>query len=79
MKKRILPYKKMIEAIDNLVDNDWGFDMIDGHFRFDRKTTEAIDIPYKQSEAKEMATVLGRIYMIAHCVHCKACTPNLEF
>ena len=59
-------YKAMVIDIDNLLESDWAFEMIDGKNLPGAK-------PFTQKEAKEMSKVLGQIYMIAHCVHCKAC------
>ena len=66
MKKKRLPYKKMIEAIDEIVNNAWGFEMIDCH----------VDTKFTQKEAQEMSKALGRIYKISHCLYC-CCFPNL--
>lgn len=59
---RKLNYKKMLEEIDALVNNDWGFD-IDCHSLPHSK-------PFTQAEAKEMARVLMKIYTISHGIDC---------
>jgi hypothetical protein len=63
-------YKKMIEAIDEIVSTDWGYsvtdDMIDA-------STGKIRKPFTPEQAQEMSDAIGRIYMIAHAVHCTAC------
>ena len=74
-KNRRLPYKKMIEAIDKLVDNDWGFEMIDLKHDLHSKKKNAY-LPFTQEEAIEMSEALGKIYQIAHCVHC-CCYPKV--
>lgn len=65
----------MIEAIDNLVNNDWGFEMID--LKIDLRDLEHIKYhKFTQKEAEEMSKVLGKIYQISHCVHC-VCYPKI--
>ena len=58
-------YKKMLEDIDALVNNDWGYDI------------ESHALPpshdFTQAEAIQMAEVIGQVYTIAHAVHCAAC------
>jgi len=61
-----LDYKKMLEDILKLVDNDWAFDM-------SCKTLEGSK-PYTQKEAHEMALCIGTVYSIAHCTYCEACS-----
>ena len=63
MKK--LDYKKMIKDILFLVRTDFAFSMDLKQLPFSP--------PYTQEEAKEMAHIIGRIYLIAHCDTCKAC------
>ncbi len=55
----------MISDIDKLLQSDWAFDVIDCKSFPDSK--------FSQKEAKEMSKVLGQIYSIAHCIHCKSC------
>ena len=63
MKK--LDYKKMVEDIDNLVETDFHAEM------------ELKQLPdskrYTQAEAKEMQHTIGKVYLISHCIHCRAC------
>jgi hypothetical protein len=61
-----LDTERMVLEINELVDNDWGFDMIDC------KNVPGAT-PYTQEESRQMAHVLGRIYSISHCVECGAC------
>ena len=67
MKEEILEldYEKMIKAIDNLVQTDFCFDI--------NCKSLPNSKPYTQEEAKEMASLLGRIYIISHQQHCNAC------
>ena len=61
-----LDYLKMLREIDKLVNNDWGFEMIDCKMMPKAK-------PFTQKEAKEMSQRLGQIYLISHCITCTAC------
>lgn len=65
MKK--LDHKKMIEAVDKILqeNNDFLFDMECKYLPKQK--------PYTQKEAKQMEDILGRIYMIAHCLYCEPC------
>lgn len=58
-------YYKMLKEISNLVETDFCFDM-------DCKTMPHSK-PFTQKEAKQMAMVIGQIYLIAHSIHCSAC------
>lgn len=60
-----LNYKKMVEDVDNIVESDFCFDMDCKLMPNSKK--------YTQREAKAMAEIIGRIYLIAHCVTCTAC------
>lgn len=57
-------YKKMVEDINKLVDNDWFAD-IDEH--------SIHNTPFTQVEALQMAEVLGQVFMISHAIYCGAC------
>ena len=59
-----LNHKQMLTEIDKLVNNCWGFDIQLKHFGSETFT---------EKEANEMANVLGKIYLISHCIHCEAC------
>lgn len=60
-----LNYKKMCEDIDKLVNNDWNYDM---------ECRRLVKPPkYTQKEIDKMVDVLGQVYLISHCIHCKAC------
>jgi len=58
-----LDFKKMIEDIVPLVENDFVAEMElkrhQGNFTI--------------QEAGNMSELLGQVYLIAHCLHCKAC------
>lgn len=61
--------EKMVKEIDSLVSSDWGYsvtdDMVDlqsGGYR-----------DFTQKQAREMSGVIGKVYMIAHAIHCNAC------
>ncbi len=66
MKK--LDYKKMVEIINDLVKNDFLFEM-------DCKAMKNSK-PYTQQEAGQMRDVLMKIYTIAHCYTCTACRTD---
>lgn len=61
-----LNHKKMLKEIDELVNNDFCFDM-------DCKQGLPDQRPFTQSEAKKMARIIGEVYRVAHCIHCEAC------
>jgi len=58
-------YKKMIEDVNKLVQTDFCFEM-------DCKLIPDSD-KYTQKEAEEMADLIGKVYMISHCISCQAC------
>jgi cytosine/adenosine deaminase-related metal-dependent hydrolase len=60
-----LDTERMVKEIANLVESDFCFD-IDARFASDEPK-------FTQEEAKQMAWLLGRVYSIAHCIHCTAC------
>lgn len=57
---------KMLEDINKLVDNDFIFSL------------ECKLLPnaekFTQKEAKTMMDILTSVYLISHCIHCKACS-----
>ena len=57
-----LDYKKMLEDICSLVENDWSFEM-----ELHRIPPEK---PFTQKEAREMEDCIGNVYLIAHGIHC---------
>jgi hypothetical protein len=65
-----LDYKKMVEDINKLAETDFCFDM-------ELKEMPNSE-PYTQQEAKRMSDLLGRIYLISHCIHCEACQRNYK-
>ena len=60
-----LDYKKMVEDIDDLVQTDFVFNMMDARF-------VPHVVKFTQQEAKDMAHLIGMIYSISHCTTCKA-------
>lgn len=57
-----LDYLQMLEDINNLVDTDFCMSMCDNS-----------NLQYTQEQSKKMAKIIGQVYSIAHCTHCKAC------
>ena len=57
-------HKRMLKAIDELVNNGLGFDVTS-------KTSEKPT--WTQEESEWMAETIGKVYSIAHCIHCRAC------
>jgi DNA mismatch repair ATPase MutL len=66
MNMKILNYKKMVDEIDDLVENDFVADM-------ECRAGLPNQRPFTQKEAKAMARLLSSIYSIAHCNTCEAC------
>jgi hypothetical protein len=65
LEENTLDYKAMVEDIDELVSNDWGFD-VDCLSMYPYQ-----EIPQKM--AWEMQKVLMKVYTISHCRACVAC------
>ena len=63
-----LDYKRMVGEIAELVETDFMFDM-------DCKNIPKSS-PITQEEAMEMVGILGKVYSIAHCIHCGACNKK---
>ncbi len=62
--RRRIDYKKMIEDILPMVEDDFMFE-VDCHGIHP-------EVPYTQEEASELAKRMLKIYMIAHQAHCTA-------
>jgi len=60
-----LNYLKMLKDIENKVEDDFVFNM-----NCKRMPNSK---PYTQKEAEQMADLLGSVYSISHCIHCRAC------
>lgn len=60
----------MLQDIDDLVQTDFCTEM---DMKLLPKSKE-----YTQKEAKEMANLLGKIYLISHAIHCKSCGKKYE-
>ena len=58
-----LDHYRMLEDICKLVETDFVEIM---SWKYSSKDTD-------NSDAKKMSSILGRIYLIAHCIHCYAC------
>lgn len=58
-------YLKMLGEIDSLVSTDFMFDM-------ECKSLPKSK-PFNQMEAKKMRDILGKVYLVAHAIHCEAC------
>ena len=64
-----LDYKKMIESIDKLVNTDFSEDMsYKANIRVDGKFNEI-----SQEDARDMANIIGQVYLISHAAHCRNC------
>ena len=59
-----LNYKKMIKDINDLVDTDFGAEM-------EMKELPKSK-PFTQKEAKKMARIIAKVYIISHQIYCKA-------
>ena len=59
---------KMLEEIDGLVSNDFVANM----------EMRLIDQPskYTRAESRKMSHLLAKVYSIAHCIHCEACSKK---
>jgi hypothetical protein len=60
-----LNHYKMLSEITDLVETDFCSEM---ELKTLPKSRE-----YTQEEATQMAQIIGRVYSIAHCIHCHAC------
>lgn len=54
----------MVRDIDNLVSSEF-CEEVSCKAGFDREIS--------QKEAKEMAEIIGKVYLISHCITCNAC------
>jgi len=59
-------YKKALEDILELVDNDFCAEM-------------EVTKDYTQDEAREMADIIKQVYSIAHCLYCETCRKNKNY
>lgn len=60
-------WKKMLEDINELVDNDFGFDL-----QFDEKE-------YSDKDIDMMRKIILSTYQISHCVYCKSCQNKYKY
>ncbi len=63
--KKTLNHALMLKDIDQLVSNDFCADM---ECKLIPKSK-----PYTQKEAQKMADIISSVYLVSHCIHCKAC------
>ena len=67
-----MKYKQIVQKIDDLVETDFAYEMVDG--KKDLHDIKKIGYyPFTQEEAQQMSEILGQIYTFAHVTHCKAC------
>ena len=69
-KRPTLDLEKMIRAIDELVNTDYCEDMsFKANIARDGKFEEI-----SQEDARNMANILGQVYLISHAIDCKQCS-----
>lgn len=66
----MIDYKKMLEDICDLVEDDF---CVDAEMNLIPNSKTGKCDPFTQKQAEEMASRLAQIYSVAHCIHCKAC------
>ena len=76
MKTKKLDYKKMVEDINELVDNDFVADM--ERISLEKENIKITHPRFSQDDAKEMAKILTKIYVISHAFYCPACMGKYE-
>lgn len=59
-----LNYLKMLEEIDELVEQEW---------LNDTEWKAIHHRPFTQEESEMMSNLLGQVYSVAHGIHCTAC------
>mgnify|MGYP001767607565 CR=1 FL=1 len=59
---KTIDLKRMLKDINKLVETDFCESMCDNS-----------NLQYTQEQSKKMAKIIGQVYSIAHCTHCKAC------
>ena len=62
-------YLQMLEDINELVETDFAADMTFKAVITNNGKHRVIT----QKEAREMADIIGRVYLISHATHCKNC------
>lgn len=67
----LMNYKKMIQDIDDIVNNDFSADM-------ECKSCLEGQKEFTQDDAKMMADTISRVYKISHSIHCKTCGIKYE-
>jgi succinate dehydrogenase/fumarate reductase-like Fe-S protein len=65
-----LDYKRMLQEINDLLQSDFVFDM---------SCRLASEPPvFSPEEAEQMASLLGRLYSISHCISCTSCNGKYQ-
>lgn len=64
-----LDYWKMVRDIDSLVSSEF-CEEVSCKAGFDREIS--------QEEAKTMANIIGKVYLISHCISCCACDTKYK-
>lgn len=62
-------YKEIAEDGYKIITDNFGF-LGDMEWKANAPTTQP---EFTQKEAKKMARILGRLYMVLHCVECDIC------
>jgi hypothetical protein len=65
---KTLDFKRMVEEIVPLVETEWAAEMELRQLPHSRKIT--------QDEAMQMLDIIGKVYLIAHAIHCEACSSK---
>lgn len=67
-----LDTERMLREIDGIVSGDWGYSVTDDMAILDENNPHMYK-DFTQKQAREMSQAIGRVYMIAHAIHCTAC------
>ena len=62
--------KRMVIEIDEIVSGDWGFSVTDDMVNSSNSSGYG---EFTQEQAREMSRAIGKVYSIAHAIHCYAC------
>lgn len=60
----------MLKDIDQMVNNDWGSEMVDMKHDLRDLRTKTKYLKFTQKEAIEMSVAIGKIYSISHGITC---------
>lgn len=64
-----LDTERMLKEVYELVGGDWGFSVTDDMVALPTDKYKK----FTQEQAEEMANVIGKVFMISHCINCTAC------